>query len=155
MPNLFQKLHDIIRITIGWPTKGNSIEKCWPVERYKVCFLRTRTTPKKKKTVTVRTFSIFNFYQYGCQPSLRTSRNAFITARALRQIPLRLLLGGLLGEGEACQFTLHPQPTHQHWERCLRWPGNSGVYRYKRRRSWVAPSSSHSKPFWSFTWLTF
>ncbi len=35
--------------------------------------------------------------------------------------PVQLLLGGLLGEGEASQLLLHPSPTHQQWEHCLRW----------------------------------
>jgi hypothetical protein len=33
--------------------------------------------------------------------------------RAISHTPLQLLLGGILGEGEADPLTLHPQPTHQ------------------------------------------
>ncbi len=108
----------------------------------------------KRKTVIVRAISIFSFYLTGRRGSYRISPSVFIIAGAPWRSPprhfshpLQLLLGGLLGEDEACQLSLHPQRTHQHWERCLRLSGNGGVYRYKRFVSWIVPSSSHSKLF--------
>jgi hypothetical protein len=48
------------------------------------------------------------------------------------ETPLPLLLGGLLGKGEAVQLALHLQPTYQQWECCLRWWSNRGENCYER-----------------------
>ncbi len=43
-------------------------------------------------------------------------------------IPIPALLEGLLSNGEAGQLVLHPWPTHQQWERCLRLSRNHGSH---------------------------
>ncbi len=46
--------------------------------------------------------------------------------------PLQLLLGGLLGEGEASQLLLCLLLTHKKWGRCLRWCKICGDHRRNR-----------------------
>jgi hypothetical protein len=55
-----------------------------------------------------------------------------ISSHDIVRAPLQLLLGGLLGEGEAGQLALHPWLFHQQWDGCLRLSKNSSDYLYKR-----------------------
>ncbi len=60
------------------------------------------------------------------------SASAMSAATLFLARPLPLLLGGLLGKGEAGHLALHLWPTHQQWEHCLRWWRNCSENRYKR-----------------------